>query len=345
MTTTPIPSSLATACAAHDRHRLDVLDALLDEAAPSAVRELLATALDLCATLRADRDALRTDLASERAHLAACRTRIAGLEQAADERSKEVARLSEEERSAGWATVKAENQRAISAEAEVARLTARIAGLEQAADERSREDKGRGARMDEIRAALGAPPFASDGHIADRIRALTARVAELEARPVLTREALQLAITSKRTTREGPQIGTDATIFAQLTEGGPVTLPAQDAATALAKALMAACGFDAPELMKDEEVMAMRIYQALASLGASPTSPTVAPQPAEVFAGVSIDELCSVYSAAYGERPGHRDDRRPDAIRAVLARLEVSLVAPVDPEAVARDYANNEVGK
>ena len=78
--------------------------------------------------------------------------------------------------------------------------------------------------------------------------------------------------------------------------------------------------------------------RALASLGASPTSPTVAPQPAEVFAGVSIDELCSVYSAAYGERPGHRDDRRPDAIRAVLARLEVSLVAPADPEAVAREY-------
>lgn len=76
-----IPASIATACAAHDRHRLDVLDALLDEAAPSAVRELLGAALDLCASLRAD-------LASERAHLAACRTRIAGLESAADERSK-----------------------------------------------------------------------------------------------------------------------------------------------------------------------------------------------------------------------------------------------------------------
>ena len=58
--------------------------------------------------------------------------------------------------------------------------------------------------------------------------------------------------------------------------------------------------------------------------------------------GVSIDELCSVYSAAYGERPGHRDDRRPDAIRAVLARLEVSLVAPVDPEAVARAYHDHK---
>lgn len=62
----------------------------------------------------------------------------------------------------------------------------------------------------------------------------------------------------------------------------------------------------------------------------------------QVFAGVSIDELCSVYSAAYGERPGHRDDRRPDAIRAVLARLEVSLVAPVDPEAVARAYHDHK---
>ena len=37
--------------------------------------------------------ALKSNLASERAHLATCRTRIAGLEQAADERSAEVARL------------------------------------------------------------------------------------------------------------------------------------------------------------------------------------------------------------------------------------------------------------
>ena len=58
-TTTPIPTSIATARAAHDRHRLVVLDVLLDEAAPTAVRELLGAALDLCATLRADRDELR----------------------------------------------------------------------------------------------------------------------------------------------------------------------------------------------------------------------------------------------------------------------------------------------
>ena len=44
--TVPIPTSIADACAAHDRHRLDVLDTLLDEAAPSAVRELLGAALD-----------------------------------------------------------------------------------------------------------------------------------------------------------------------------------------------------------------------------------------------------------------------------------------------------------
>ena len=60
MTTDPtITASLAAACAAHDRHRLDVLDALLDEVAPSAVRELLGAALDMCATLRAERDELR----------------------------------------------------------------------------------------------------------------------------------------------------------------------------------------------------------------------------------------------------------------------------------------------
>jgi len=98
--------------------------------------------------------AIKADLASERAHLAACRTRIAGLEQAADERSAEVARLNEQvasarklvdkERAAGWQTAKAENQRAIDAEAEVARLTARVAELE--ARPVPTEDLLRGAR-------------------------------------------------------------------------------------------------------------------------------------------------------------------------------------------------------
>jgi len=46
-----------------------------------------------------------------------------------------------------------------------------------------------------------------------------------------------------------------------------------------------------------------------------------------VFAGVSEEELALEYARAVDRIPG---------IRAVLARLEVSLVAPVDPEVVAR---------
>lgn len=142
--------------------------------------ELQAAQTDLHAARRSDEDeidVLRADLASERAHLAACRTRIAG--------------------------------------------------LEQAADERSREDKDRGARMDEIRAALGAHPFASDGHIADRIRALTARVAELEARPVLDVGRLAAALNQCEL---GPRA---SDIMRHL---GPVTLPAQDRAEELTNA-------------------------------------------------------------------------------------------------------------
>ena len=207
--------------------------------------------------------AIKADLASERAHLAACRTRIAGLEQAADERSAEVARL-------------------------------------------------------------------------------TARVAELEARPVLTHEILSAAI--KKARKVPPYIARQAA-DEYMPHLGPVTLPAQDRAEELTDAIesrLAAIGFSGfgGRIQYTDRIRI--VEESLASLGAPPTSPTVAPQPAEVFAGVSIDELCSVYSAAYGERPGHRDDRRPDAIRAVLARLEVSLVAPVDPEVVARRYHDHK---
>ncbi len=71
---------------------------------------------------------------------------------------------------------------------------------------------------------------------------------------------------------------------------------------------------------------------ALASLGAPPTSPTIAPP--EVFAGVSVEDLCSAYNRGCNDNPADRP--RINGLRAVLARLEVSLVAPVDPEAVAR---------
>ncbi len=210
--------------------------------------------------------------------IAACQARIAGLEQAADERSKEVARLSEqvasarqlidEERAAGWETVKAENQRAIDAEAEVARLTA--------------------------------------------------RVAELEARPVLTEDALTAAICSR-----------DTAIRAMV-KLGPVTLPAQDAADAIV-AKMQRYGWWCSQDSGDGRCEA-DMRSALASLGAPPTSPTIAPP--EVFAGVSEDEMCRIYGDAFN--PAAMDPRA-DAIRAVLAHLKARLVAPVDAEAFAHD--------
>jgi len=96
-TTTPIPTSIAAACAAHDRHRLDVLDALLDEVAPSAVRELLGAALDLCATLRTERDereeAIGATFAKHRAEIDAATAQLAAARQVIDEERATVARL------------------------------------------------------------------------------------------------------------------------------------------------------------------------------------------------------------------------------------------------------------
>ena len=185
----------------------------------------------------------------------------------------------------------------------IATCQGRIAGLEQAANERSKE-----------------------------VARLAARVAELEARPVLTAERLAEAMQ--------PSVygaAARATIAAAtIASLGPVTLPAQDAADAIV-AKMQRYGWWCSQDSGDGRCEA-DMRRALASLGAPPTSP-VAARP--VFAGVSEEELYRVYADAYGEPAGHVDDRRPIAIRAVLARLEVSLVAPVDPEAVARDYANN----
>ncbi len=106
MTTDPtITASLAAACAAHDRHRLDVLDALLDEAAPTAVRELLGAALDLCATLRTERDereeAIGATFAKHRAEIDAATAQLAAARQVtggavtlpAQDRAEELARL------------------------------------------------------------------------------------------------------------------------------------------------------------------------------------------------------------------------------------------------------------
>jgi len=73
----------------------------------------------------------------------------------------------------------------------------------------------------------------------------------------------------------------------------------------------------------------------LTALGAPPTS-TPAARP--VFAGVSVEELADLFVSGI---PGAvADGSTRSGLRAVLARLEVSLVAPVDPEAVARRVIN-----
>ncbi|MBP9863716.1 MAG: hypothetical protein KBD62_37570, partial [Kofleriaceae bacterium] len=127
-TTTPIPTSIAAACAAHDRHRLDVLDALLDEAAPTAVRELLGAALDLCATLRTERDereeAIGATFAKHRAEIDAATAQLAAARQVIDEERATVARQTAR-------VAELEARPVIDEErATVARQTARVAELE-----------------------------------------------------------------------------------------------------------------------------------------------------------------------------------------------------------------------
>ncbi len=81
---------------------------------------------------------------------------------------------------------------------------------------------------------------------------------------------------------------------------------------------------------------------ALASLGAPPTSPTIAPP--DVFAGVSEDELIRLFYVVgmdgidHGEQCPPIDSSDRNGIRAVLARLKATMVAPVDPEAVLHKY-------
>ncbi len=189
--------------------------------------------------------AIKSDLASERAHLAACRTRIAGLEQAANERSAEVARL-------------------------------------------------------------------------------TARVAELEARPVLTHEILSAAI--KKARKVPPYIARQAA-DEYMPHLGPVMLPAQDRAEELVSAWRGICTDSATCDLDPAE----RMRRALASLGAPPTSP---PAARPVFAGVSVEELVVQYLMAGdpGLDPGVARSMvsgpRRAGVAAVLARLKVTLVAP-----------------
>lgn len=252
MTTPPIPTSIADAGAAHDRHRLSVLDTLLDEATPTAVRELLGAALDLCATLYADRDereaAITATFAKHRAERDAATGQLAAARQVIDEERATVARL-------------------------------------------------------------------------------TARVAELEARPVLKVERLAEALDAHG------HAALARKVFAHL---GPVTLPlpAQDRAEELTRAY----GIEAAAVTGSRRDSADSMRRALASLGAPATTPTAAPG---LLAAVSVEELIGVYGSAYNEcscSDGRFDDPsccNKAAIRAILARLDATTIAPVDPREFA----------
>ena len=100
-----------------------------------------------------------------------------------------------------------------------------------------------------------------------------------------------------------------------------------------------------PHPISDAALLAMAraAIECVDKLNAPPTSP---PAARPVFAGVSEDELIRLFYVVgtdgidHGENCPPIDSSDRSGIRAVLARLEVSLVAPVDPEAVAREYGH-----
>ncbi len=208
---------------------------------------------------------LRADLASERAHLAACRTRIAGLEAAANKHR-----------------------------AEIDAAVGQLASARQVTDERT----------------------------AERDR-LTARVAEFEARPVLVE---------------------------RFTEAYIKAINAAPFAARLAKK------YDDRRALMDQHgdtpsgCMQRALISTAISMGIDPFAPTSQPAPPEVFAGVSEDELIRLFYVVrmdgidHGEQCPPIDSSDRAGIRAVLGRLKTTLVAPVDPEAVARAYHDCEAG-
>ena len=83
-------------------------------------------------------------------------------------------------------------------------------------------------------------------------------------------------------------------------------------------------------------------FKAIAS---RPTTVATPSKPADVFAGVSIEELDKIQMTAEVEhaiKVGSHSDSTPACraagLSAVLDALRVKLVAPVDPFDVARDY-------
>ena len=259
--------------------------------------------------------------------------------------------------------------------------------------------------------------------LADRVKASRAEVDKLRARPVLTVDMAERVISTycdefAATDREGrtdvwaevDQARRDHAIGVMkstIDKLGAVTLPAQDAAAALWKAIDDQIVVEAEKVRDGSGVDWHSAYSgaigtrakaeaivraALASLGAPATTPpatvatltedrladvlaslstwrgermpwhsdstrpwasdlmgrlgviTTPSKPADVFAGVSIEELDKVQMTAeveYAIKVGSHSDSTPACraagLSAVLDALRVKLVAPVDPDAVLAD--------
>lgn len=180
------------------------------------------------------------------------------------------------------------------------------------------------SQLDRARDELNA--FRADERIAAH-GPLRAEVAKLRARPVLTEERLDAAMTSVGYSA-AVLPGIAAQLFKQL---GTVVLPAQDRAEELAvlisTGMMAAIDEDGPV---SADVLAPIVSRALDKLGASevtlaPIHPEPSVQPPEVD---SLSILCHEV-IAWGEARAR--DRRADArlgeFRARLARMEADLDA------------------
>lgn len=253
------------------------------------------------------------------------------------------------------------------AKAEADKLRARIAELEAVNARQAEELAAVKATAAKLRSEAGA--LANQVDADDReIDALKARIAELEARPVLTEDALHAAVNAGHgswvalhgITSWPGTIEIARRAFARL---GAVTLPAQDRAEELIAAYVdeyaeryEAAG-NPPHMDRWSEVSAVRrklavdtMTAVLTKIGAPATAP--APAPADVFAGVSEDELIRLFYVVgtdgvdHGDRYERIDASERNGIRAVLDALRVKLIAPVDPEEVAkrlRDHAR-EIG-
>ena len=139
---------------------------------------------------------------------------------------------------------------------------------------------------------------------------------------------------------EADRRGLTAQFRATFAALGPVALPSPDRAEELCRAyheraadmdghMVGRWQYHGPE---SQAICTEAMERALASLGAPPTSPTVAPP--EVFAGASVEELVVQYLMAGdpGLDPGVARSMvsgpRRAGVAAVLARLKVTLVAP-----------------